>query len=190
MACCGCLCSCQSGSVPLSITLSVPAASLLYSPGTSAIGAVGYDDLKDGGQCVNDTGVIDWLKSISIVLKRNGITTSWSGSGTFSSPWGPVVVNSVLTGACSGSLFYSLSYCPPGESNATCIASYGPDTGSVGGSGNLCQFTTARTATGFVAQRIAIQTTGFSPSCRSSAGGFVANRGFAVSLKFEPTPIP
>jgi hypothetical protein len=189
--CCGSpLCNCQSGSVPLSILMTVPSASLLFSPGTGAVGSVGYDELRNGGSCVDDSGLVDWLKSISITLTSNGTNLQWNGSGTFSSPWGDVLVTVSLSGQCSGSLSYSMTYCPLASSEATCIRFNGPDVGAVSGSGTLCQFISARNATGFFAQQIATFNSNSSPSCRLGPGGFVSSRGFSVSLRFEPSALP
>lgn len=117
---CGvCGCDPDSGAIinASSITVSCSSAVLLQSPSDGS--------LANGGACADDSGMVSFFESISLSLSRTTGSSGkapaiWNGSGTFGSPFGPVLINASASLGCQGALFFSFSWCP--TENQQCLS--------------------------------------------------------------------
>ena len=183
-------CGCTTGIINAqTITLSISGASLLFSPQDP--GAVGYDQLRNGGSCVNDSSVIQWLNSITVSLSDttdpiNGVQ-SWKGQAVTQSHLSSVVVECVLGIGCNGAASLNVKYCPDGSNSQTCMRQQLGDNDILRFNvGNPCTATSAG-VTGFFGQAVADSSIG---GCRLGPGGLVAFRGFNVPYTITANPLP
>jgi len=183
-------CGCITGIVNAqTITLSISNASLLFSPQDP--GAVGYDQLRNGGSCVNDSAVIQWLNSITVSLSdtTDPITgvQSWKGQATTQSHLSSVLVECVLGIGCDGAASLTVKFCPDGSNSQTCMRQQLGDLDILRFNvGDPCTGTTAGVA-GFFGQAVATFSAG---GCRLGPGGLVAFRGFNVPYTITANPLP
>jgi hypothetical protein len=179
-------CGCTTGIVNAqTITLSLSGASLLFSPQDS--GAFGYEQMRNGGSCVNDSSVVQWLNGITVALSDTTVdgVQAWRGQATTESHLSPVVVQCVLLIFCGGSAGLTVTYCPDGASQQTCMRRH-VDANVGFQLGNPCTASSG-TASGYFSQAVAEYSTA---GCRSGAGGLVAIRGFGFTYTINANPLP
>ena len=181
-------CGCTTGIVnATAITLSISGASLLFSPQDPD--AVGYEQMRNGGSCVSDGSVTQWLNSITVSLSdtTDPVTgsQSWNGQATTQGHLSSVLVQCVLRIFCDGSAGLNVTYCPDGSNQQTCMRRH-VDANVALSLGNPC-VASSGTAAGFFGQGIADSSLN---GCRVGPGGLVAIRGFGFTYTINANPLP
>jgi hypothetical protein len=179
-------CGCTTGIVNAqTITLSLSGASLLFGPQDPD--AFGYEQMRNGGSCVNDGSVVQWLNGITVALSDttvNGLQ-AWRGQTTTQSHLSQVLVECVLQINCGSIAGLTVTYCPDGNSQQTCMRKH-VDANVPVQIGNPCTASSGA-ASGYFSQAVAEYS---AAGCRSGAGGLVAIRGFGFTYTINANPLP